>query len=1011
MALAALLTVVGPASALAPDKAFHDYVKDTWSLDEGLPQITVAAITQDAQGYLWVGTQSGLARFDGVRFTSFTPENTPELPGLLVQSLYTDRHGRVWIGTYKGVAWYAGGRFHAVTGPGGRAVDVRAIVQDGGGRILVATLQGLFSVSHGEMLPLSQAIDQPVYSLAVDGRVVWAGGIGTLYRLEHGTLTRVPLPEDSTGRIAMALVHLQGRLWVGTSHGLYWHDNRGWHPFQPVPALGTLPIDSLGSDHDGNLWAGTNKGLARIHDGRLTAFVANDNPAAHRHVEAIYEDREQNLWLGSHFEGLARLWNGRTRRLTVQEGLHDPLVWSVARGADGTLWVGTNDGLSIFSDGRFRQVLQGKDLPHPNAYTLRVEGRRVWIGTRAGLAILEDDKVSTPARFKAMGTAQVNGIIGDGSGGHWFATTNGLFHDTEGALTRYGRSAGLTDVRCRIVFRQNDGTLLVGTQAGLYRLDRDRLVPVGAGDLPADIDVTAITQLTDGRLAVGTLAEDQLFIHGDHGWHRLGPAQGLPRDSAFFMAEDTRGYFWVAGIRGLYRVPIAQLDAVTAGRRNTVDAEMLLSERGDVRGSQKAYCCNGAGNAKGVFADGRLWLPTRGGVVVVDTRHIEHNPVPPSVAIQRLHYGDAWHRVGTSGHLDLTPDQRDLTFDFTALSFQAPRGVRILYQLVGYDSDWSELDDPTRRSVRYTNLPAGNYTFRVKAANNADVWNPDPARLEFSIEPRFYETLWFRFVVLASLLVLFYLGYRFQLRHLHSRQRHLESVVRQRTEELREANLSLQQASLTDPLTGLRNRRYLSQQLPADFAYFHREALKPGNEDLVMVFAMADLDFFKRINDRHGHMTGDLVLQQLAARLGQLVRTGDYIVRWGGEEFLLVLRPMPRSESVKIAERLRASIEAHAFTDANGEALQVTCSLGFAEYPFFPGRTSDNLSWEDMVAIADHALYLVKKGGRNGWAVLRPTHRAQSATLAEDIRRDVEALVREGTLVVVRTSPESNGPQ
>ncbi|MGD8573797.1 MAG: two-component regulator propeller domain-containing protein, partial [Gammaproteobacteria bacterium] len=363
MALAALLTVVGPASALAPDKAFHDYVKDTWSLDEGLPQITVAAITQDAQGYLWVGTQSGLARFDGVRFTSFTPENTPELPGLLVQSLYTDRHGRVWIGTYKGVAWYAGGRFHAVTGPGGRAVDVRAIVQDGGGRILVATLQGLFSVSHGEMLPLSQAIDQPVYSLAVDGRVVWAGGIGTLYRLEHGTLTRVPLPEDSTGRIAMALVHLQGRLWVGTSHGLYWHDNRGWHPFQPVPALGTLPIDSLGSDHDGNLWAGTNKGLARIHDGRLTAFVANDNPAAHRHVEAIYEDREQNLWLGSHFEGLARLWNGRTRRLTVQEGLHDPLVWSVARGADGTLWVGTNDGLSIFSDGRFRQVLQGKDLP------------------------------------------------------------------------------------------------------------------------------------------------------------------------------------------------------------------------------------------------------------------------------------------------------------------------------------------------------------------------------------------------------------------------------------------------------------------------------------------------------------------------------------------------------------------------------------------------------------------------------------------------------------------------
>ena len=227
----------------------------------------------------------------------------------------------------------------------------------------------------------------------------------------------------------------------------------------------------------------------------------------------------------------------------------------------------------------------------------------------------------------------------------------------------------------------------------------------------------------------------------------------------------------------------------------------------------------------------------------------------------------------------------------------------------------------------------------------------------------------------------------------------LESVVADRTRELNEANARLETASQTDPLTGLRNRRYLANQIPADLAFYERERMRTGRAD-TLLFALVDIDHFKRVNDTYGHAAGDKVLQQVSCVLTRLVRSGDYVVRWGGEEFLLVLRPVAREFVPVLGERLRAAVEEHEYDVGDGSALSVTCSIGLAEYPMFM-EGQQTPGWEEMLELADAALYWVKANGRNGWATLRPTTETDIKKVMTELRAGAEALLESGQLSLI----------
>lgn len=1020
-ALAILVTLVmlmtgGTAVALDPDKDFHHYVRNRWSIEEGLPQISGLAIEQDRLGYLWVGTQAGLARFDGARFTSFNPDSTPGLAGIWIHDLHVDRRNRLWIATYRGLSVYEDGRFQVVPVEGqlGTPIDTRRIAVLADGRLAVATQDGVYVVTGEDeewRLQLLHPLPRAAHGLLQREDGLWVGSLGQVYRIQGEHVAVLPLPEEAGDAVVTRLIEAQGRIWAGTSEGLFHREGNAWKRHESGEPLARAPIEELYEDSDGNLWVAMTSGLARLQAGRLRELVGDQDPAAAA-VRAIFEDREGNLWLGGQWEGITRLWNGWTRRFSVRDGLQHPMLWSVARGPDGRLWVGTNDGVAVMEGGHFRQVVAGEDLPHPNAYTLLAEDGQVWIGTRRGVAVLRGEVQERPPELAPLRSLQVNGIVRDRRSELWFMTSGGVFRWNREGLRQFDTRHGLRSPFTRLMYETRDGRLLIGTQTGLYAFENGQMVPQGEDrGLRPHLDITAIHELPDGRLVVGTLSEELYLFDGGR-WHGFGKGSGLPVNSPFFISHDADGWLWVAGIRGIYRVPLQDLTEAAAGRREQVRGQMLLNERGDRRSGQQGFCCNGAGNAKGLHLGDELWLPTRDGLVAMTTRGIRTNDVPPRSIVERVRVGEEWRAADPRDDWRLPLGKRDVGFEFTALSLQEPRSVELRYRLIGYDPDWRELEDPTRRQVSYTNLPPGAYVFEAIGANNAGVWGEAPAQIGFVVPPYFHETGLFRVLLAALVASLVYAGYRYQ-RGAYMRQRAaLEQLVQQRTEALQVANLRLEEASQTDPLTGLRNRRYLANQIPADIAFYEREMLR-REPDEVMLFALVDVDHFKEVNDRHGHQAGDRVLQQFAQVLTSLVRTGDYIARWGGEEFLVVFRPMPGRHLPVLGERIRAAVAEHRFEVGLPEPLRLTCSIGLVECPLFrEGRGS--LGWEQMVELADRALYHVKTHGRNGWAAFRPAAGTSAETLLDVLRGDPSQWLANGRIQLLAsdnlTGPAPLGP-
>ncbi len=997
LALLAVMSMLPAARALEPDKPFHDYVRNSWSIEQGLPQISVNAIAQDRDGYLWLGTQSGLARFDGVRFVNYGIDNTPELPGRFVQALLATPDNRLWVGTSRGLAVRENGRFRTLKAADAHGVplNVAQLARDAGGRILAASAQGTYAVQGDRLVLLSP---QPARSLLPRPEGLWVGGDdGALLLESNGTTTRYPLPGTVIGTGVDCLLFAQGWLWAGTGKGLFRLERGRWTAYAGDPWLGTQPVEALQEDRDGNLWVALSENMVRLRDGRVSERITGKHGAVA--FRSIFEDREGNLWLGSMLNGATRLWNGWTRRYSVSEGLQNPILWSLAPGPGGTVFAGTNDGVEQWVDGLFHPWIAGARLPHPAAYTLLPDGKDgLWIGTRSGVAYARDGHIVPMPALEPMRHAQISAIVRDGRGHVWFGTTEGLYELDDRTLTRHAEADGLDDPRVRVLAQAADGQLLIGTHAGLYAWREGRAHFLGPGKTPREpYDITAITELPGGQIIVGSLDEEALFLFDGRQWHRCGREQGLPLSAAFHFATAPDGQLWVGGLRGVYRVPIRDLLARARDPQTVLHSEMLLNERGDRHGGQKGDCCNGAGTARGFVRDGTLWLPTRDGIVTLAMDGITRNDIAPTTLIERIRIDDTWQDISSDRPLTLPADARDLGFEFTTLSFQAADHMDIRYRLVGYDKDWRSLEDPDRRVVAYTNLPAGHYVFEVIGGNNSGLVSPRTARLAFDIRPHLHETWAFRAGVLALLLLVAWGGYRVMVLRLRRQRDTLERLVHERTLDLQKANERLREISMTDPLTGLHNRRYLIEQIPADIAYYRRSAATAGRDD-AMVFALLDIDHFKAINDSHGHEGGDAVLCRIAQVLRTIIRDGDYLVRWGGEEILLVFRPMPRGDLPALGARICSTIASRPFPLPDGSKVTVTASVGLAECPPFPQRP-DLLGWEQLVALADRALYWIKENGRNGWAC----YRARPETELPDIGKEEAtpvALIDAGLLVL-----------
>ena len=965
--LAALLLVLAAGAwALDPGKPYRDYVVETWGVEKGLPQITVMAIAQDADGYLWVGTQAGLARFDGVQFRRFEREDVLNMDSM-IQALLADPQGRLWIGTAKGLLVLEHGRIRPLSAPAGIAHFPVAALALSEGRLVVAGPDGLY-VPDGQRLRRLRALPGPATSLLAEGAVLWAGGPGQVLRIEGDRVQAFPLPASLPGASVSHLARFDGDLWAGTRSGLLRLHAGHWEVVAGRDGGQVRAIEALAADRSGNLWLATPQYLERLRPGQAPERIENQPGSIA--VRALFEDQDGNLWLGSQTEGLARVWSGRARRLSSAEGLATPLLWSLSAAPDGGVVVGTGNGVEEWRQGRFHRLVTGAGLPHPEAYSVLAEAGQVWIGTRAGAAVLRAGQAHAeiPPALAPLRGMQVHALLRDHAGNLWFGTTGGAFRLTpDGRLTRYAEAEGLVDPRVRIVHETRDGRLLLGTAQGLYEWRDGRLrILAGQDGTGGDVGVTTLNELGDGRLVVGSASGDHLRLFDGRRWQSLGTGSGLPENIPFHIAQVGND-LWVAGMQGVYRLGLAELDHALADPQARVQARLIINSGFNLPGGQQDKCCNGMGSGRGLLRDGQLWLPTRDGALVVSTARLPPGPQwTPRIEDVLV---DGKPLLAEGGRLRLPLGARSLKIEFSVPALHPTRLPQLRYRLVGYDADWVETESPAQRQASYANLPPGDYRFEL-----ADFARDDPlaaqAALELQLPPRLYETLAFRILLGLALVVLVWLGYLALRLRYGRRQAELERLVRERTHDLQIANARLKELSFTDPLTGLHNRRYLSQQVPIDLSFYDRDpAFRTGEEAVVL--ALLDIDHFKHINDTWGHAAGDLVLEQLGRVLDGLKRSGDYAARWGGEEFLLVLRPLPRGGLAQIGRRVCQQIGSHVFDLGNGQQHRLTVSVGLVECPLFPQHPR-LLGWDQLVTLADRALYAAKDAGRNGWMAYRP---------------------------------------
>jgi len=1000
-------------------------------LTEQGPVTQVLDLFEDSRNDLWAATRSGLFKYNRDRELMVPLKNADGITMFtaIVSSLDESPTGELLIGSGAGLHF-----FNTET-------------------LAFRTLTGQPGVP--KSLP-----SHIVNDLSVDKKnnALWVGLAEGIVRVDLVTReTRLfePDPVNSTSvinnNIKTIAVDLKGHVWAGSDNGIYRlkpetgeitmyrHD-----PKDPFTIADNISRQIF-VDHNGWVWTGSDGGGISLYDEVNNRFLRYSNQAGERGslssntVRRIYEDNIGDLWIGTYPAGVNLYDRSATSirkyGLTADptRGLPGEYVEALEEDKDGKLWIGAsgmthfdpvtevftrypqtdgNDSRSdsssflgglVDSDGEVRFGSWGHgvlrynpekdrfdEIPSDNTLIKRGETTSTMLNDKMVWNIYEDKQKTL-----------------------WISTHyNGLtkFDKKTGLYTFYPYDPNKPDsISAALVwttFEDSSGRFWAGTAYGLNLMDREKGTfkrYIADAGKPRSLTNSSILSINEDR-------KKRLWIGTDGGLHLYHPEtddftvytmkDGFSDNGIRVIVEDHAGNLWLGTNNG-----IVMFNPDTKTIRN------YLRYNGELIGGVST-------NAGLVTRTGEIAFGTRTGLYIIDANKLQPNENPPPVVLtdfriftQKVFVNGPEKvlskAINETEEITLNYKQSMLSFNFAALNFRDPEKNQYAYQLRGFDDKWRQVGN--QRTALYTNLPAGTFTFRVIASNNDGVWNKTGHSLTLKILPPPWRT-WFAYSVYAALIMLLVwsLIRRQQRKALIQRQinHELEVKVAERTAELQGAYAQLEAISLSDPLTGLSNRRYLQKVLPMDIAKVQREhdnkfAKTPIKKPpLNLTFFILDVDYFKSVNDTYGHSAGDQLLIQLSALLTKNCREFDFVVRWGGEEFLIVNRFIDHTEAPIIAERIRKSIEQHSFTLIGGTPLRKTCSIGFACFPFLPDQPTV-LSWEQVIDIADRALYAAKRSGRNRSIGLAANANTSEKLLYQRICDDLNGLVENEELSVI----------
>ena len=807
-----------PLMALDPNRRITQYMVQTWNMQGGLPANSIFAVQQTRDGYLWIGTQDGLVRFDGHHFEIYNQKNTPQLNCNIIRALYEDRNGTLWIGTTSGgLTRYNQGEFYTYPITKYKTLEsISAINEDRWGNLWIGSFtRGLTCLSAGQF---------------------------TAYTTNEG------LPSNQVRCICK---DKNGNLWVCTVTGIVKVDKPGVFRHDVTQdLLSDYKTVCLYEKDEKELWIGTgDKGLFRLKNNTLTAY-GTEAGIPHLTIICLYRDSMKNLWIGTDGGGLTRMTNGKLSTLSVNDGLASGFVYAICEDREGSLWVGTLDGgLHQLRDSIFTTFTTAEGLAHNYVDCLYEDPiGRLWIGTKGGLSQLDlktstlttvlttrqgllnnfiqcvgqdaagylrigtwgglqrfkDGKLTTLTKKQGLSDNRVLCLLEDKQENTWIGTANGLNRlDKSSALTVFTRNEGLSSNLVQVIHEDSKGTLWIGTDAGLNRYDRGLITPFKSLTGSESYYIRCAYEDSQGTLWFGT--ESGLIRMKEKNTIRqmltYTTRDGLIENVIYSILEDGEGFLWLAGQNGVSRVSKQELEDVAAGKIKQIRVKSFNEEDG-----MKSRWCTGIGCKT---RDGRFWFPTAVGLTAINPHQTRTKTPSPHLIIEKLIVdgepviiksflggpGGRFYKkapLAAGGILKLSPGKKRLEFYYTAVSFIKPGEIGFKIKLAGYDRDWVEVG--TARSTTYTGLSPGYYTFNVTACSPGGVWGSEGASISFYLRPYFYQTVWFYiFAVFFVLLAAFSL-YRYRVRQLRVREKELGVLVKVRTRDLQERNLELEAA-------------------------------------------------------------------------------------------------------------------------------------------------------------------------------------------------------------------------
>ncbi len=993
--LVVALTTVGVWAAPASGRQ----VLRSYGLEQGLGNLSIHCLAQDSTGFAWVGTEDGLYRFSGREFQGFGLAEG--LPSATIQHLLAVPEGRLWVGTAKGLARWNGLGFSVIPPDQGLAPGaVRALAMGPGGKVLVGTDAGLFELVTQDRF--RRVDDWPGGGVtAIWGRAdthevwvaSWDQSASRVLRWAAGTWGTSEAGASMSGDRIDALAvdgrrHLWARsrkaLWVADSVGGCFREVRDLLPPGGQPGI-------LVADPKGRVWVPTERGLMVLEDG-MPRHLGRMDGLPSTLISTVMLDSEGSLWLGG--LGVQRLPGGGMWEVHgVEQGLPSDVIWCVFRDREGQLFAGTDRGLARASGEGWKVV------PGTNVFQIRTvaQGKdgSLFLGG-SPLVLRWDPRRGNFERYGPESGVESNGGIlrlAFGAEGHlWVATDGGglLRGEPSQGRWRFRREevpGGHPRERFDDVWADEAGRIWACGEAGLAVLEAGGWKRFTTRDGLRVDHVSYVRGLKDGTLVLAYFEPVGVCRarYRDGRFQVLGHLDAWipPERTVYMIGEDAHRNLWLGTGRGV--------DVLLAS--GAVDHFSHLDGLAGDDVNSMAFLPE---------PNGDVWIGTSSGLGHFNAQ--AYRGVPPSPRTEILLCSLGGRSIpATAPHIPVAA-HRDNSFEvrFAAPCFAREGGLRYQARLLGLESDW-HLTDGTPE--RFPKLGPGHYRFEVRARLGQGDWGPSSA-FRFEVLPAWWETWWARGLMGVMGIALMGLFVRLRIRTLRRRTRLLEGMVTTRTRELESANAALRDQSLSDPLTGLRNRRYLSVAMPDAIAQIRREQRgstlgrhERMSQDVDIVFIMVDIDHFKAVNDQYGHTAGDRVIQEMAEILRGAIRDSDSVIRWGGEEFLIVARNVSRREATILVERVRSAIALNPFQVGQGETFRRTCSQGFAFLPFVP-EDADLFEWERVVDLADHCLLAAKRSGRDAWVGIYPTLEGVAASLKDRLPAEISELIGEGHLEV-----------